>query len=154
MSFLLETDLFSCITEAQLDEITENTSAGGESAFTTAAMRAGDDTLKNHLFQQYDMDYELSRTGTERNQELISMATVIALYQLQKRLPAAQRDQDIVDDYDKVIKRLEALSRAEQSINLKRFTYTDSDGNVQTDSKTFVHSSSPKRNYRWSQPLF
>ena len=81
MAYISETDLNLYVTEDQLERFKRIDESTGID-YLTKAIEESENYVKRRLNYKYDMDTELAKTGSDRDQTLIRIICVIALYNL------------------------------------------------------------------------
>ncbi len=76
------------------------------------------DTILGYTGHIYDMATELTKSGLQRNFQVLAWALSIAVYHIYLRLPDIEIPDKISKDHDKVITDLESISKGKHTINM------------------------------------
>lgn len=119
MGFLLKTDLKNI----KLNRLTQILD-GDETAFDQAAAEA-EGIVYNAIFNHYDAQNILSRSGAERDATVIGWLKAICLYKLYERVPDEMVPERVVKNYDDTMSFLAKVSEGRVPVNLTRKTSPD-----------------------------
>lgn len=120
-SYLAKSDFLTIIREADLNEILDDTDATLDQVEEESISM-----IKNYIGQRYDIDTELAKSGSARNQFFLSQLKKAALYNLYRRTGNNIVPEVINQDYADVMDWLEKVAKAK--INLDLDILNDSDG--------------------------
>ena len=118
--FLTLADYQERISDSDLEQITEGNSTRRDSATKSAA-----GMIKEKLGGRYDVEPELAKTGTQRNEALRIWMLALACYFLYARIPDDQIPERIVKDYDDAMSDLDKIASGKIRTSLPEKTAED-----------------------------
>lgn len=131
MSNYLEASDFSpYIKDRNLTQLLDGESMALDHAQATAVT-----TIRDALFQWYDVDAIFALTGDARPKQVVRWVACLTLYYLYERLPSAVMPQRIKDNYDEVIKWLTDIEDAKKPVDLPHKLHPDGSGSMVNTTK-------------------
>jgi len=119
MEFLAESDLKGSIGTTTLAQLkgadSENIATSEQLAISELAPLRG----------KYNIDAELAKTSTDRNKELLRMMVAITIYYLYNTVVDQEIPQRVVDNFDREVKNIKAISTGNQYTTIEAITETD-----------------------------
>lgn len=101
-SFISKADYKYQIRTERLDQILEATDEDEDLMLDSAETEAVA-MLRKHLAARYDMNVELSKTGTDRHMVLLRWAKVLVIYYIYERIPDEMVPERVVNNYEEVM---------------------------------------------------
>ena len=133
MAFINKSDLIQlAILEEELKEITRN-----DDLIITACCSEAQSEIKIALYDSYDVDFILARTGSARHGVLLGLGADIAIYLICRRCQAGQDLGDREKRYERAVSMLKGLKKSE--------TYSDLPRRTQPLQNHINFQSNPKR---------
>ncbi len=146
MSYLTQQDLQSSIRDGRLEHLLDNVDAGTPDVFEQAASEA-QSIVRDYLIR-YDMDTELTKTGTDRHASIIFYLKNICLYILYERIEDEDVPERIIKNYNDTIETLREIAQGKLPLNLPiKEVDTDGDGIPDQKKTKFRWGSNPLREY-------
>lgn len=115
MDFLTTADMAAKLRTNRLNQITDNDPTILTSAESKAIAMVIDSTN-----QWYDINSELSKTGTDRNHTLVRLLTDITTYFIYDRIPDTQVPDRVIKNYDDAREDLKRIEDRKRPIALKK----------------------------------
>ena len=116
--YIVKTDYKTIISTALLDTIIrEAESDTGEDILQTIS-RIAEDTIAIKAGVLYNIVPEFSKTGTDRNFMIVSLAISIAGYWLYQRIDDEDVPAKVIKNYNDAMNTLDAISRGKEPLNL------------------------------------
>lgn len=112
--YIQKSDYKGRISTALLDIIVSE----DETAILTEASKTAEDTLKSTAGVLYNIDDEFTKTGTNRNGFILSMALSIALYNLYQITDDYEVPQKVIKNYDDTMHDLTKIANGKMNLNL------------------------------------
>jgi phage gp36-like protein len=132
MAFISQSDYKSQIRDARLNQMIDN-----DPTVLTLVESEAVATVKNKLFQWYDVTTIFSETGEDRDALVLLWCKRVALYILHGRLPNAMIPKHIEDDYKETTDWLAEISKGNVAVDLPYKT-EDSNGDGTADRSKAV----------------
>lgn len=88
------------------------------------------DSITGYIGHVYDVQSEFTKTGTNRNFQLLGWALGIAVYNIYLRLPDVDMPDKIITEYDQLITDLQDIGRGKFNINLPPVSAEPTDPNA------------------------
>jgi hypothetical protein len=96
--------------------------------------------ITDRLADRYDIAAEFAKTGTDRNNTLLSWMRALILYAIYARVPDNQVPERVIKDYDDTRTELEKIQQSKLGCSLKRLA--DCEG--ETISRFRMGSNNPR----------
>lgn len=106
MDYLVQTDFDQTIQDVNLQQIINNNIAILEKSVLLAIAES-----RSYLIQKYDLDKELSKTGNDRDIQLVSYIVDISLYHLHSRISPRNIPELRVTRYENAIEWLKMCAQ-------------------------------------------
>jgi hypothetical protein len=152
-AFISKEDYIPKIRRERLDQILEAADED-EDALLNSAEEDAIALVRKHLDNYYDMDYELAKTGTDRNKVLKYYIIVLVIAFIYDRIPDEMVPERIVKHHESVMKALEKIESGKSSIpGLKLKTVTNSEGETENYTRRRF-GSQPKRSHDGYSPRY
>lgn len=112
-----KTDILNYIDDADLEQIT-----GGDDSIIEFCTRQAETTAREYLQNRFDIDFEFSQTGTDRNESLLKHIIAIALFFMFERLNTNVLPEARASAYDRAVNWLKDTRDQKIQSNLKELT--------------------------------
>jgi phage gp36-like protein len=132
MAFITVNDYKSQIRDQRLNQMID-----GDPSVLTLVESEAVATVRNKLYQWYDVANIFNKTGSDRDALVLLWCKRIALYILHGRLPNAMIPQHIQDDYKDTTDWLAEISKGTVAVDLPAKT-EDANGDGAADRKKAV----------------
>jgi phage gp36-like protein len=136
MAYLSETDYSKQIKSDSLIQI-----IGEDTSIRLAAELAAEAEIVSYLTHRYNISSELSKSGNNRNQQLVMFAVDIALYHLHSRINPRNIPQLRIDRYDSAIEWLKMAAKGTITAGIEAKT-PEQGGSIRWGSNT-------KKEHNW-----
>jgi phage gp36-like protein len=113
MAYLLPTDYDDIIQSDNLNQIIEN-----DPAILISAESKAQAKIRSTLISRYDIDSEFSKSGSDREPNIVRIYCTIALYFIYKRISYADVPENREKDYNSAIEELKGYITGEGTPNL------------------------------------
>lgn len=127
-NYIDRADYISKIRDKRLDQLIDNTPAILDNEEETAIQ-----VIKDALHSKYDTNAIFSKTGINRDKQVVRWACNLVLYYVYARLPDKLIPERIENDYVETIEYLKALESGKRSTQLPRIE--DSEGKPPTNNR-------------------
>lgn len=127
--YLKKEDYRGRITAELLDQITGQTTEERDNVLADADKSARD-IIDSYVGVLYTTSAEFSKTGAERNYQILNWAINIALYLLYQKISDYEVPEKIIKNYDDTIEDLQKISMGKTRINLPPIEPTEQDPSV------------------------
>ena len=114
MAFIEQTDLERYIDPDDLTQIVD-----GDVNVIPGAIADGLEFVKEMLRQRYDVEDEMSKTGTDRNASLLKQSIAVVLFYISERLPTDVMPENRGMAYDRAVDWLKECASGKRMPNLK-----------------------------------
>jgi Protein of unknown function (DUF1320) len=113
--FIDKIDLLPLILEDELDEITR-----GDNTLILAAIASAEAEVRAYLYDSFDTAIIFAKTGTDRNQLLVTAIADIAIYHICARCQAGQDLAHRQDRHDRAVSIIKQTIKTEYYPDLER----------------------------------
>lgn len=114
MAFIEQTDLERYIDPDDLIQIVD-----GDATVVPGAISDGLEFVKEMLRQRYDVEFEMSLTGANRNASLLKQSIAVVLFFVSERLPTDTMPESRGMSYDRAVDWLKQCASGSRMPNLK-----------------------------------
>lgn len=121
-SYILKADFVNLIRTADLDEILDETDSILDQAETEVISQ-----VKNYIGEFYDIDTEIAKTTTDRNQFFLAQIKKAVLYNIYRRTGNNSIPEAVNQDYSDFMDWLEKVARKKISLGLDLMVDADGD---------------------------
>lgn len=112
-NYLTKDDFLPFIRESRLDQVVESNYALLEQVELTALAM-----VKDALHNLYDIDIIFSRSGQDRDPQVMRWCITLAIYYLYERIPDAQTPERVKTNYEITLETLQDIEEGKKSVRL------------------------------------
>lgn len=119
-NYIQKDDYYYKIRGTRLDQILKD-----DDSLLDNAEDAAIQVVKDALHSRYDIDTIFSKTGANRDQQVLRWISTIVLYYVYERINDKVVPQRVIDNYDETMEFLKELEKGKRSTQLPRITKED-----------------------------
>ena len=123
--FITKADMLYRIQDKHLEMITE-----GNDDLITDAVATAEATIRDSLYDKYDADEVFSKTGEDRDMNVVRWMINLTIYYLYERIPDKLVPERVVKNYDDTLGLLLDIQDGKKGVNLPHLIKDD--GKLQT----------------------
>lgn len=140
MAFITTSDLSGSISTSMLNQLIA-AGANFSNCLTTAISELAP------LRTNFNIDAELDKSGTNRNDELLRIVVAITTYYVFNTVEDDAIPQRVIDNYNKAIKDIKAIADGKQGTTIERIV--DENGTSKTSIRVNTEDEPRDVNYFW-----
>lgn len=119
-NFISKPDYYIGKRQTLIDQITDD-----DDTILDDAEQWAIDTVRDHLFQHFDVDTIFEQEAEDRNTRVVKWCIDLVLYRIYDRVDDDFVPESVVKNYDETMAKLEAIAGGNMPVDLPRLTDED-----------------------------